>query len=621
LVDASPVVGLENATGIGISAIVSHSPNGNNQDFLGAVVTKVKEILVPEGTEIADPILKDWLDGVISSLESCNSKSPGGEWRKAFCVSNETFYVSLIIKLMTRGVPEDILTCFAPCDGKQGPIVAQLQGLVGNAGYRDEHANAVERMSKSWEGWPWEGLSQVLAGRLRDNAELDPAEFKACIRTLDFLAYDLLVQQANDELAGMAAQGQMLHWLFKASQSQDPKTTALTMFPILLSEPMGDVPVWNESGSGLEFYRAISSNPATSPEVVKELSDIAIQYKKIAPLVQKALASEAKGVVSTIINTASVNEDAYDLLPSDVLLENFESLAGVLLQENLDALAELLIKRDSLLTKIHDGGFKKEHSILYSAVFRVMHLPPGETKDQEKATAPEVVSFTDFLLKNLQAADIEVWSQAIKEPRGLINLLLEVVQAKEKPDFGTQFSEALMNCIRESMSAEEPSLNETVRVNGNLLLSAMDPETNDRFLTGLFDFAATSKKSVIQVLRAFDKHFLAQDFVIKEQRNYLHLFKNILERANVDEIEWFVEVLGTSKELLKLASVDMKRDFLEVLTSELQRENAPEGHRERVYGIGDLLGEDLRPPEPEQTEEEVIAEEQVGDEPPEVGEE
>jgi energy-coupling factor transporter ATP-binding protein EcfA2 len=595
---APQISALDGTTGAEISEIVGHVSALGLQESLEVAVAKIGQIDVAGPEENADVIFNNWLDGALRVIEKCHEIAPGGDWRQSFCVPSDTHYMSMIIRLTAEGKPDDIMGYFVSCPDKTEGIFAHLQETVSSGQYSDEYVAAVDKIS-SLGTWPWDILSRALSGRLCLDADLGLLEVKVCLKSLLFLAYKVADSTAVGELGRMSGEGQLpdrLAAMIAPEVPQDVEAIALASFPILLTNPNGEVPnPYKNSQAGIDYYLSLSTNPEDKQPILDQLSTMAINYRQIRPLVELALPTKSGAVASRIVDAAAVREDAAVLLPGALFLQHYTALRDAISDDHLGKLTETLMKNDDLISKIYAGGFRQEHVGLYSKILLIQPVPDeSEGGKQESAVQPD--PFINFLVENLQAIeDPETWSRALGEPDGLVGLLLQLVRGGRALNLGIPFSEPLRDDILGTMKAEERTIKEIVRGNADFLLAAMNKDAREHFLADIFNFAALEQNTVAPLLEAFGVHLYSDLSIEKEEKNYLLLFQNILSRTDVVEVSWIADALRNSPKLLENARGEMSPRLLEIMKGKLDQPNLPVEYLEHVFVVGDLLGEDLRP--------------------------
>jgi hypothetical protein len=604
---APPVVDLDAALGAEISEIVAHASALVIQDLLQVVAERISLVNVSWAEENADVIFQNWLEGTLRIIEGFHTIAPGGDWRASFYVPSENHYMGMMTKLIGDGKPDEILRYFVPCPGKEGAILTRLQDVVSSGQYSEIYDKAVKKMVP-FGAWPWETLARALSARLSDSeADLQQGEIGACIRSLVFLGYEVGDSTAQAELATMSAGGQLQHRLSVIQSSDDFEAIALVVFPILITNPSGDIEApFRESQAGIDYYHSLADNPVDNQKVIDEIAALILKHKKVEYLVESMLHTREEGLAAVIINTASVRDDAHGLLPSEFLLQHFDEISGIVIDENFSKLVETLIEHGDLINKIYEGGFRDGHVALYSKVLQVEGVfaeKKDDTESKEASARLDIPSFNEFLVLNLGQVIKETWLEELRGGGQLINLLLQLAKNKIVPNLGINFGQALTENIQETIKADVPSIQPVVVDNVDLLLAAMDPNVRQSFLIDLCNFAATEQGTAAPILRAFGTHLYSDSLVELTEKNYKPLFLNILSRTDVDEVSWIVEALNSSQKLLEKASGEMRVPLLDGMKKKLDEPELPDDYRNRVFEIGDLLGESLRPP-PEVTAEE-----------------
>lgn len=606
-----PVVDLDANVGVGISELIAHAYNLGDKEFPKVAAERITRVAVSWTEENADAIFQNWLACALLVVEKCQSVAPDGDWGASFYVPSEIHYMNMMIKLMGDGTPDEILHHFRPGPDKEGAILARLQEVVAQGQYSDVYDQTVKKMV-ALGTWPWATLSQALSARLSNpEADLPQPEIGACIRSLDFLGYDLGDPAAQTQLAAISTGGQLQHRLTVLQPLEDIDAIARVVFSILMSNPEGNVPEpFRDSQAGIDYYHALAANPGDNQRAIDEVAGLIFKHNKVQYLVESVLNTTEAGLAAVIINTASVRPDAQALLPSDFLLQHFDELNKILITENFDKLVETLIENGELIGKIRAGGFKDVHILLYSRMLRVEGTP-AEAEDGSESegapTRPEIAEFNEFLVSNLGQVTKDTWLEELRDSGQRINLLLELVKNKVVPNLGINFGQALTENIQGTIKADPPSIQPVVGDNAEKLLSAMDADTEQTFLSDLCNFAATEKGSIAPILGVFGKNLYSDSLVELTEKNYQPMFLNMLSRTDVAEVTWIVEALNGSQKLLDLASGDMKIKLLEEMTK--KEPELPDEYKNKVYELGDLLNEDLRPAP------EIIPEESPGAEP------
>lgn len=578
---APQVLGLNEVTGSGIGLLVSHSPKLGVTGVTREAMRQVSTISVREDDEITDAIVDDWLAGVIPVLDSCDRVEPGGDWRDIFCVSNENYYTSIIMKMLSAGMQDDIFQYFTPCPGKAAPIITQLANDISKGMFTESHKAATEKMAEIYKDWPWDGLASAIGTRLRVEEELPVPEAQACVGSLTFLSYAVSDPTARSELEKLAVEGHLANRLSTAKAHEDLQAIADIIFPMLLFRPNGDIT--GQPGSaqqGIEYYSSASTDPAIlSEEGIAAITERCVRFGQIRFLVENILPTNAKELTGTIINHLPIDDSLKTHLTSDLFLARYSLLRDLLTDETFTNIVARLTTSDDLVGYIKQSGFAQDHVSIYLQIVQLQ-----DEVDVEYAT---------WLAQELRGTTSqEEWKKEFQEPTDLMQLLLALTAKGVQPDMTPSFGDALFTDIEESMETGG-ELRPTVVDNADLLMQAMEAGAKKSFLDSLFDYSAKQvDRSLSPLLEVFGEALYAPQLMDRKEEYFRTLFKIIIQGDDLDELAWINRALAKST-LVKEASTESKQSFVSRLKEKYNQPETEEGVKTELERIAVLLGAKL----------------------------
>jgi hypothetical protein len=324
----------------------------------------------------------------------------------------------------------------------------------------------------------------------------------------------------------------------------------------------------------------VLNEPASHPEVIQHLVDLAIKYGRVQFLIENILPTNAKPVVGAIINGMAPRDDFASVVPGDYFLSHFTSIKEVLSEENMTSIVGNLTTNDQLVDKIQTHDFNQEYAPIYLRILR--------------STEEVCDDFYNLIAKGLRnSVSPDTWSNELRQPTDLLQLLFELVTRSKNPNMPPSFGDAIANNMLETMEATS-SLGGVVQDNGSVLLDAMDAGAKKAFLYSLFNFVAgQDQRSISPVLAVFGDELYSALLMDKHEDYFLTLFKNILLRNDIGEIEWVHRALSNSS-LISDTSDESKQSFVARIRDKYAQPETEAEIKAELEQIAELLGVDLK---------------------------
>lgn len=542
-------------TGEGIGALIDHAQDSEREILLRSAVSIVRDFPSSDDPELAPLEFKNWLVETLTVIRKCSAIAREGSWRDSFYISDDKHYFYLLKSLASEKVEDEIALCFVPNEQKQEGILAELTTQISSGEFASADVQAVELMYRIKHEWSWGTLSRTLAARLA-NAETPLPTVAACISTLLFLAYEADPDRdvAQEELARIAKQGQLAHWLYAAEAASNVEALALAAYSMLLCVPDGQQEgVFGDSEHGIQDFRKLINEPSSFPDLPIQLGNLALKLNQVRYLLEQILPTAAGPLVFAMARDIAGTGDPTSSIPGSTLVKQYPRLRELGTAEELSSLVGSKISAD-MISEAMVRGFKPEYSSLY---IQIVTAFTGEHVDAIDSVRQD---YTDFLLAGVRAIDEPTWYSELSGPGGDILLLLAMlVDIGIAVEMELNFSDAAVRSIKDSMNASG-TIAEAIQDNSGAITLAMKNGTRTGFIYKLFDIAKSEDHIISPLLTAFGSLLYDVVLMSKADEYFFELFEKIFLRNDIKGLSWILEALKNSN-LWDKASANAKNHF------------------------------------------------------------
>jgi len=571
---------LDQDTGNGIAQLIRRR---SHSDFVRRIVAALSKS--PAGDEkepqAVDPVkINSWLQGVTNVLKTVNEVGHTALAKEYFSVTgNAPTYVSAISQLAS--MPESIAlqTYFKPGIGAKG-VIEELVRIAKEGKFNESYSAAVKIMFGIDRAWQWPELVNSLNARLQGTNNLTPVEIKASVLTLLHLEGGGVSQAAN-VLKILAMQGHLMHHLHQAIASKDGKAITVCIFPLFEKLPDGKIQQQiGNSAAGVSNYNTIMSNPNKYTDVVKEFAQLVIGSSRTDNLFEISnKAPNTTNFVNAVFEEIAKQENAHQLLMPQQIINHYSFLCGAISPVTFDNLLKQSIKLSSLEKELINNGFNIHLASLYIKVF--------QHKSGEGSEA-----FARFLTEGVRSVDKDTWCSELTEEGDLLKLLVGLVESGNDLGVTTNFLDALENHAQQLIEgkASVKQLSDKWR----FILNALKPNSKKTFLRNLRDKICSVQTS-LDMLFGLYGDYLADDELLQEKADEVvrQLFKGIIDRKGIVELNWLTRVVEASKNIFEKCPDESRRDFETRVQNAFWLNGLSEEVQPKIQKIAELLGVDL----------------------------
>ncbi|MCD6576420.1 MAG: hypothetical protein J7K66_00225 [Anaerolineaceae bacterium] len=573
--------GINENVGQGIIRILQHTERADYQELAEKILRSLATVEQEDQDKSQAITSKLWLMGALEVVKEVHEAGYHDLVRRAFRVPGDPkFFVDVMADLREKAVSNQILKCFAPPEGQQPQVVAELATTCGEGKLSQSHVDAIDLMMIISNDWPWQELVNALNKRLQGSNKLEPLEITGCLGVITSLAYKGKVPDAKKTLERLSTHGHIAHHLHQAQSANDAGAISLCFLPIFMTIPGGNLQAQaGNSANGINHYNAILKSPEKHAKIVDTLAQLIVNFQKIEDMIQKPdTAAGTEKLVSSVLEKIIKDRDVSKLITSSLLIEHYSAFDRMLSEEARNDLINQLVEKANLLLELEKHGFDAYFAELYLLAFNM-------SKDQREP------SYVDFLLKGIRSLQKEVWLQELSEEGSLLELLLCLVEEDLAVNLSGNFHDALRKHVHGIWGEEvTPSMRQD---KWKTLLGAFTDSWKDTFTKNLWDdLIAQPDISIVPVLHLYGDELLHAELTDAQADELVRrMFPEILNRKNMEELFWLSQTLQETT-IWKRCLDASRKTFRDRVEDAIREEEATE-IKQRYKSIARTIGIDV----------------------------
>lgn len=572
--------------GDGLVAILKHTPEAKYDELAKHILKILSNTeptdIAPSDSKKEEPLdqkmAHEWKNGTISVISELHETGNDEIIMNYFKVPGDAnFYIDLMIELSKDERKDKYVKYFVP-QVEVNQIVTELTRICGEGKFKEDHAICIDLLMKVPGGWSWKDFIAILKQRLEGEIVLEPTEIIGCVQSLIIYAYGSGTPQAIEALKGLCTNGYLLHHLHHGNNKNNDKARALCVFPLLEYNPEGKpTPQVGQSNEGLNVYISILKNPESHPGVIKNLSDLFLEFDDVENLINLLSSdSPTTDILITILENILQRVDAIEHITPTIFIDHYKDLKETIDDNIFDEFLKKLISDANLINELTQRPFSHELAHLYRVVY-------DNSKEQ---------LYIEYLKKEFKTIDSTIWGKELNSEGDLIQLLLSLVDNGQRLELATDYSDALLLHADQINSGKAKI---TLAMNNSTnILSPLIEASRQTFLHKLCKKIISLSNNPTERIIDFYGNELINSGVLKEESDdvVITLFSNIVSRKNIRELEWVEYAIGKQPEIFSNCRNDSKVDFIKRLENTLDKTETNDEARPVIEKIAKTLGID-----------------------------
>lgn len=557
--------GLNEQLAEGISLIVKHARDEHQRMDLADVIVPgiyadpgMKENL-KDKKQPEPAIVRAWVEGAMVLFRAFADCGCQTAIEKLRVPGSAETYLAAVDHMAKKGDANEFVHFFRPeVDPEQ--VISELSRICEQGKFTRAYSTVIETMLKIEQEWQWDGLVSVLSRRIADSTPntLQPDELNGYLGSLLVLKYQGNVSQAQEVLQTLCREGYLFHQLYDVQN--EPNLVAQVVFAYLDNLPGGNIEnAPGNASAGKQFYEDLMSQPTNYTEIVDHLSAICMQFAKAHVLVNAfKQANQTEALASEVLRHTVRKDRVGHFLSSEYLLEEYETISQLLDDESLDRLIKALVKHGDLIPRLRDIEFSPVYEKLYALAYTV--------SDTQRRLV-----LNGLLIPALQAFTKDQWLEQLQQEGDFLQLLISMIEYEAQIRLFGGFHDALLGYAHRTVNGELTPTR--FAKTWSVLPKVLDENWQKTLASHLWDMFGEGKdRSLTNLLKLYG------DFLLDSQvtdaicdRVVRYWLPGMVDRGEVEELQWGAVFLEKKPELLDLAPDHSRNTFKDRILDKLQK--------------------------------------------------